>query len=57
MFTVFVITEPPVIAPAGSIKSPFSVTILKEYEFCLAKAIAESISSTITVLPSKFKII
>ena len=57
MFTVFLATEPPVIAPDGFIKSPSTVTILNMYPFCFATLIAVSIVSTITVLPSKFNII
>ena len=57
MFTVFLATEPPVIAPDGFIMSPSSVIILNVYPFCFATFIALSILSTITVLPSKLIII
>ena len=57
MLFVFTVVDPPVIAPLGLITSPFSVTILNEYLFCLASIIAVSMLSTITVLPSKFNII
>jgi len=57
ILTVFLATEPPVIAPDGLIKSPSVVTILNVYPFCFATLIAVSMLSTITVLPSKFKMI
>ena len=57
IFTVLFWTDPPVIAPDGFIISPSKVTILKEWLFTFASLIAFSILSTITVLPSKFKII
>ena len=57
IFTVFLATEPPVIAPDGFITSPSNVIILNAYEFCFATFTAVSILSTITVLPNKFNII
>ncbi len=57
MLTVLLTTEPPVIEPDGLIKSPFKVTIRNAYWFFFARLMAVSISSTITVLPSKLNTI
>ena len=57
ILTVFLATEPPVIAPDGFIISPSSVIILNEYVFSFATFIAFCILSTTTVLPNKFNII
>ena len=57
ILTVFLLTEPPVIAPEWLITSPSTVIILNEYPFCFATFIAVFILSTTTVLPNKLRII